>query len=65
MKIENYGLPAFAVCRCGHWDTEHDEQTSKCPVPNPTSFWRFYQFSRELPSGVPHPEVKQKGRVTP
>ena len=55
--IYGFNEPAFAVCRCGHWDTAHDRETGKCPVPNPESFWRFYEFRRELPSGLPHPSL--------
>lgn len=60
--IDDYGAPAYAVCRCGHWDTEHDERTGKCPVPNEESFWRFYEFSRKEPHGRPHPASPAGGR---
>lgn len=48
--------PAYAVCRCGNWLAHHNLETGKCPVPNPESFFRFYEFMRELPGRErPHP----------
>lgn len=49
--MENFGRPAYAVCRCGHWQMEHDHATGKCPVENPDSYWRFYEFRWEIPGG--------------
>lgn len=50
-----WGEPAYAVCRCGHFQVEHDRETGKCPVENPESFYRFYGYSAAPPVSEPAP----------
>lgn len=51
-----YGRAAYAQCRCGNWEVEHDPVTGHAPVtlvPNTEHRYEFYRFAFTKVSGEP------------
>lgn len=54
------GQPAYALCRCGNWEIEHDTVTGRAPVlliPNTEHRYEFYRFAFTKVSGEPYPSA--------
>lgn len=58
-RPDDFDLPAFPTCRCGHYDDEHDlEDSNACTVCMCANYRAGKRLSRKLPLRVkPHAEV--------
>lgn len=49
------GQSAYPVCRCGHWETDHEAQTGVCRICPQSHRYEFYEFRYALVSDLEAP----------